>query len=400
MHKLIKLFSDLLFVAGLLVAGIILVGKFTGFTPFRVFIVSSGSMEPNIKTGSVVITIPQKEYKIADIVTFKSGTDKKATTTHRIVGIGGGVFRSAGDANNQPDPALVDTSKIVGKVILSVPYLGYLGGFAQTPRGFILLVIVPATIIIYEELKSLVLEIKKIKPKKNLPSPESGEGSGVRLNNTEWLKRVRPAIIIPVFCAAFILSMSFSLAYFSDTETSSSNSFTAWVPIATPTPIPHIVINEVFPSGNNKAEWIELFNPSSSPVNINNWKIGDANTHNTGHDDSLSAPTDIPAGGYAIIITNQSAAPTPPPPPVITITLTSANIGNGLNVDGDSVFLSNATNTVVDSMSYGSIANPVFPTPKPTPTLGNSLVRQPNGVDTDSAADWQTNVTPSMGTSN
>ena len=236
MNKAVKIISDILFAGGLLVAGIILVGKLTGFTPFKVFIVSSGSMEPVLKTGSVVVTIPQSEYKIADIVTFTAGPDKKATTTHRIVGIGGGTIRTAGDANNQPDTALVNTGKIVGRVVLSVPYLGFLAGFAQTPRGFILLVIVPATIIVYEELKSLILEIKKIKIKKILPSPESGEGSGVRLNNTNWLHNVRPAIIIPVFCAAFILSMSFSLAYFSDTESSSQNSFTAWVEAPTPTP--------------------------------------------------------------------------------------------------------------------------------------------------------------------
>jgi len=294
-----------------------LAGKFTGFTPFRVFIVSSGSMEPSLKTGSVVITMPQTEYKIADIVTFTAGPDKKATTTHRIVGIGGGVFRSAGDANNQPDQTLIDTSKIVGRVVFSLPYAGYLGGFAQTPRGFILLVIVPATIIIYEELKSLVLEIKKIKPKKNLPSPESGEGSGVRLNNTEWLKRVRPAIIIPVFCAAFILSMSFSLAYFSDTETSSSNSFTAWVPTSTPiptspptpsptpTPIPqfgHVVINEINWGGNNTNpddEWVELRNLTSHPIDLTGWYIvGLGETT-----DSIYIPSEktIPANGFFLI---------------------------------------------------------------------------------------------------
>ncbi len=73
MTKLLKLISDILFITGLIVAGLFLVGHFTGFKPFQAYIVSSGSMEPAIKTGSVVVVSPKSSYQVGDVVTFYTG---------------------------------------------------------------------------------------------------------------------------------------------------------------------------------------------------------------------------------------------------------------------------------------------------------------------------------------
>ena len=59
--KLVKLFSDILFIAGLIIAGIFLIAHFTGQKFVNVYIVSSGSMEPAVKTGSGGFVAPQKD---------------------------------------------------------------------------------------------------------------------------------------------------------------------------------------------------------------------------------------------------------------------------------------------------------------------------------------------------
>jgi len=260
--KAVKFISDILFVSGLVVAVLFLVAHFTGKSPFQVFIVSSGSMSPAISTGSAVVVAPKPAYELGDIVSF-SGATKKTTTTHRIVGVSEGGFRMAGDANDQPDSGTVPSDKIIGSVRFSVPYVGYLAAAAKTPQGFILLVIVPATIIIYEELKGLLIELKKIlkklKPSSlslqrrgtegevlattpealpKSPSPRSGEPVEPR---KFYLK---PAVILPAFFATLI-SFSLSYSYFVDTETSVGNVMargdltpTPPAPTVAPTPTP------------------------------------------------------------------------------------------------------------------------------------------------------------------
>ena len=53
---------------------------------YQVLTVMSGSMEPTIPTGSVIVIKPATEYKVDDIITFKTpGSNKKKDfTTHRI----------------------------------------------------------------------------------------------------------------------------------------------------------------------------------------------------------------------------------------------------------------------------------------------------------------------------
>src|SRR4030042_5431631 len=122
---------------------------------FKTLIVLSGSMEPKIHTGSVAAVKPVKEYKIGDVITFGENTKTKTPTTHRICEIkeDGGVksYITKGDANNAPDQKPVSEKEILGKVLFSVPYLGYAVAAAQKPVGFLLIVIIPAVIIIYEE---------------------------------------------------------------------------------------------------------------------------------------------------------------------------------------------------------------------------------------------------------
>ncbi len=139
---------------------------------FKVKVVKSGSMEPAIKTGGIVVIKPSGSYKVGDIITFGEDTKTQIPTTHRIMGSSGSgssqVFTTKGDANDSVDAETTSISEIRGKVILTVPYLGYVLDFAKQPIGFGLLVGIPAVLIIFEEIYKIISEIKAIRRKKQL----------------------------------------------------------------------------------------------------------------------------------------------------------------------------------------------------------------------------------------
>jgi len=132
----------------------------------EVKIVQSGSMEPAIKTGALVVIKPLSRYLIGDVIMFGPDTKTQVPTTHRIVGdeVKSGVFyyTTKGDANEDPDTQPVAQSAVIGKVLFSIPYLGYLLDFAKKPLGFLLLVGVPAAIVIFDEAGKIWREVKKI----------------------------------------------------------------------------------------------------------------------------------------------------------------------------------------------------------------------------------------------
>jgi signal peptidase len=158
MKKILKIFyNTVLTLLGLL---IVLVGATLIPIPgnFKVFIVESGSMEPAVKTGSLIFVKPASNFSVGDVVTIKNG---KNTVTHRIVKIDGQSVTTKGDANKEADAETASINNLVGKMLFSLPYIGYPVGYAKTKVGFMFLVIIPAVIIIYDELHRIKREIVK-----------------------------------------------------------------------------------------------------------------------------------------------------------------------------------------------------------------------------------------------
>ncbi len=169
-----KIFKTIyyVFLGGIaLIALLLIISIFPITGNFKVLTVLSGSMEPAIKTGSVVLVKPVSNYKIGDIITFGAISKTKTPTTHRIyetkVVDGKPVYITKGDANNAPDTREVLAKDIVGKVLVGVPYVGYVVAGAQKPWGFAALIILPAVIIIGDQAKKIWLEAVKIRKNKN-----------------------------------------------------------------------------------------------------------------------------------------------------------------------------------------------------------------------------------------
>ncbi len=136
---------------------------------FKVLTVLSGSMEPAIHTGSVVLVKPATNYQIGDIITFGKIGKTQTPITHRINDIriqeGKPIYITKGDANNAPDTKEITQAEIHGKVLFSLPFAGYAVDFARKPIGFLLIIIIPAVAIIFDEARKIYAELKKKKEK-------------------------------------------------------------------------------------------------------------------------------------------------------------------------------------------------------------------------------------------
>ncbi len=111
------------------------------FIRFRPLFVLSGSMEPALPTGSLLI-IDLKNIKPSegDVITYRlSGK----LITHRMVRDEGNRYITKGDNNPIEDPSPVMRKQIVGSVCLCIPLLGYLMAYLGRPGLFL-----PALILV------------------------------------------------------------------------------------------------------------------------------------------------------------------------------------------------------------------------------------------------------------
>ena len=179
MKKLFKALYYLL-IAGIVgIALLMVVSMFPIQGNVQVKVVLSGSMEPAIPVGSVIVIKPAESYMVGDIVTYGKDTKVDIPTTHRIIDMrvegGETFFKTQGDANDDPDVSELKEGAIAGKVLVTIPFLGYLIDFAKQPIGFALLVIIPAIIVIGDEIKKILVEIKKMKTKKEATESKRGK---------------------------------------------------------------------------------------------------------------------------------------------------------------------------------------------------------------------------------
>ena len=127
-------------------------------------------MEPSIKTGSIVVIKPSSNYTVGDVVTFGKDTKTDIPTTHRIVSSraqdGVILFTTKGDTNEDKDTNEIRQSDVNGRVLFDVPYFGYIIDLARKPLGFIVLIIIPTLIVVYDEVVKIVREVKKMRKKK------------------------------------------------------------------------------------------------------------------------------------------------------------------------------------------------------------------------------------------
>jgi|GEM_PF-1220426 len=193
MLKFISTLFYIVFVTILVGVGGLLIGTMLPIPGnIEMKIVKSGSMEPNIPTGSVVMVKPATTYAFNDVITFGKDTKTDVPTTHRIVGVEGtganATYMTKGDANEEADPQSVMQHEIIGKVVFSLPYVGFVLDFARQPMGFVLLIAIPAGLVILEEILTIFREATKGRRRRkdddNETSASGGGGGELSVHNT------------------------------------------------------------------------------------------------------------------------------------------------------------------------------------------------------------------------
>ncbi|MBQ7595932.1 MAG: signal peptidase I [Clostridia bacterium] len=159
----------LVFILGLLIFGTVLKAK-EGQVPsilgFSVLKIRTGSMEPEYKTGSIIIAkkVNTDSLKEGDVISFyATGKDiYERVNTHRIEEIsylstGERQFVTKGDANPTVDNEPVFYKKVIGKVIINLGvFSGSIIGFLQNPTVILIFIVLPLLIITFLEAQNLV----------------------------------------------------------------------------------------------------------------------------------------------------------------------------------------------------------------------------------------------------
>ena len=106
---------------------------------YELYTVITGSMEPNVPVGSLVFVkdVDPVDVQEKDVIAFYGGKDSNAIITHRVVEnrVFMGDFITKGDANSDNDMNPVEYEELIGRVELSVPYVGTVAQFLTSLEG-------------------------------------------------------------------------------------------------------------------------------------------------------------------------------------------------------------------------------------------------------------------------
>ena len=187
------------------------------------YTVMSGSMSPALKPGDLIVVkqIDPSAVEVGDIVTVKSET---GVFTHRVFEKkfedGVYLFKTKGDANEDPDPGWWNASQIMGKTVFVIP-LGHL----YSPYGYTLSLLVPCVLLVGKQMHH-VFSLLKRRSKRKL---------------RKWRRQKHPVLdttsmlllLVLVMSGSWLVAPYFQLgsfSYFSDQEwTSVSFTTGEWV---------------------------------------------------------------------------------------------------------------------------------------------------------------------------
>ena len=141
---------------------------------FHNFIEMSGSMEPTLHVGDVVIdrSISPLDVRVGDVLTFRDPQDQTKLITHRVhdihVKAGFIRFTTKGDAVNSSQKWDIPMDGHVGRVVSHIRGLGFALFWVSTRIGRLLLVVLPAASL------GLMEVVRIWRPKRKKAAREAG----------------------------------------------------------------------------------------------------------------------------------------------------------------------------------------------------------------------------------
>jgi signal peptidase len=151
----------LLLVIILCIAGFWIGLKAYLMTSYPLLAVASGSMEPTLNKGDLIIvqgglegSTIIAEDEVGDVIIFYRPGDPDELIVHRAIEKweDGSIwkFHTKGDANDNEDSWIVRETDIIGKVIGVIPYVGHIPLFVHTANGKIIIIILIVILVLLE----------------------------------------------------------------------------------------------------------------------------------------------------------------------------------------------------------------------------------------------------------
>ena len=179
-----------------------------GFMMFRVV---TGSMEPTISIGTLLVTqeVDISTIRLNDIVCFHTYDSQiyGSVVTHRVVNIledaGGLLLETKGDANVVADSYYVSADNFIGKVVWYTgegSVLASVFSFFTNKVGFLGCIVFPclllAGIVLQNSVKNIRQELERAREELNNPTPQMDEPADPLASMTtkeyeEMLSRIR-----------------------------------------------------------------------------------------------------------------------------------------------------------------------------------------------------------------
>lgn len=161
--KILKIIAyvlvSLLVIVNVAILGMKIAGKQPSILGYHVYYIASGSMEPTIKTGEVIVgkEVDIENLEIGDIVTFNGtkGQLNGKVVTHRIVDIyvedNQTYVVTKGDAIGDEDDPILATD-IISVMKFKIPLAGLLIRLISNKFGFFFIILIPLCIIFVKQI--------------------------------------------------------------------------------------------------------------------------------------------------------------------------------------------------------------------------------------------------------
>ena len=151
-------------------------------------------------------------------------------------------------------------------------------------------------------------------------------------------------------------------------------------------------------SGAAADEFVELVNAGTAPADVGGWKVVYRSAAGTSDTSLATIPTGttIAPGGFYLLGGSAYAGVRQP----------DQSFSAALAATGGAVAVRDSSGSAVDGVGWGTATNALVegtpaPAPPATPAPGSSIVRLPDGRDTDdNASDFTVSSTPTPGASN
>ncbi len=303
-----------------------LYSKFSHTSQIKLLSVVSGSMTPAIGVGSAVVVLSQADYYINDIVTYRLGSN---LVTHRVI-FAHNYYLTKGDANKEIDPKTVSKNDIVGKVVLTLPYVGFLQESTKNPLGLLFFILVPSILIIIHESWIIIREMKKLDFKLNFNFSKNKPIIGVVVGVLLWLSISPDSVLAYFHLTKPLFNLQISTATFTPSPSASASASPTSSATASPSPS-----STSDPTTTPSPTASSTFHPSPSGIG------------NTGNG----------SGSTNVIIINNNSSTTVNQSNTSTQTTTVNNtVNTGNNSGGDvNTATGSATTTITNSSNSNSV---------------------------------------------